>query len=380
MRSRKVFRHLLSTWIFVGLFVGTSHADELELHWSRDEVQWAQPVTLEITARNPVQRALEGGITISFSSEVLVLDQSPGSRVYFQGSRIMRVGHDSTIRSRDVMVETWFRYWLPNFRQKAWVTFFPVRSGLLTVKTRAAWIRSHSMRSVINVPRRSGCKDQQGYPAVCRSVLVHESPDTLESLREALGERLAWDRSTFKNLQRLLLQPTDRRALAYFGIELDAASRRYLEQYTPVLREKLRNPKVRDHPKLLHYLLRLAKNPYDRSVLVFLGVETTSSEPEDPREAHISEVKSYLSNLQGGTNLLSLIAAEGDVQFAWSEDPEIILLEYQGRKHAFRRSADVIIQMIEELVRIKPQSRYIHRKEEVSGYSYLEVLKILRKE
>ncbi len=384
MTSGKIIHNLLPASILLGLamgvFVDPASADEVELRWSRDEIRWAEPVTLEITARNPVERPLEGGITISFSSQVLVLDQSPGSQVYFQGSRIMKVGHESTMRSRDVMVETWFRYWLPNFRRTAWVTFFPVRSGLLTVKTRVAWIRSHSMRSVINAPRRSGCIDQQGYPAICRSVFVYESPDALESLREALGERLAWDRPTFENLQRLLLQPTDRRALAHFGIELEASSRRFLEKYTPVLRERFRNPEIRNHPKLLHFLLRLAKNPYDRDVHVFLGFETAELEPEDPKETHISEVESYLSNLQGGTNLLSLIAAEGDMQFGWSQDPGVIFLEYQGHTYSFGRGPDVVVRMIAALIRIKPHSKYIHKKEEVSGYSYLEVLKILRKE
>jgi hypothetical protein len=372
-------RGLLLLVLSVYLAASPAAADELELRWSNDEIRWAQPVTLEVTARNPTGLTVEGGITISFSSQVLVLDQSPGSRVYFPGSELMRAGHDRTIRSRDVMVETWYSRWPPRAQAKAWVTFFPVRSGLLTVKTRAAWIRSIVRRSVTNAPRYSDCTDQQGYPTICRYVRVHESPATLEALREAVGGRLAWDSRTFSYLQLLLLRPTDERALAYFGIELDANARRYLEQYVPVLRSKLREPRLRDHPKLLHYLLRVVRNPLDSEALIFLGFEDKSPpEPEDPRQAQINEVKNYLSDLQGGTNLLSLIAAEGDVSFGYSRDPRTIVLEHGGRRYSFRRGSDVVVRMIEGLMKIKPGSKYIYQKEEVSGYSYREVLKILR--
>ena len=356
-------------------------AAELELRWSRDEIRWAQPVTLEVTARNPTGLKAEGGITVSFSSQVLVLDQSPGSRVYFPGSEIMRAGHDRTIRSRDLMVETWFRHWSPDAPAKIWVTFFPVRSGLLTVKTRAAWIRSVAERRVTNTPRHSECSDQQGYPTICRFVRVHESPATLEALREAVGRHLAWDARTFSYLQLLVLRPTDQRALAYFGIELNNTSRRYLERYVPALRRRLRDPHLRDHPKLLHYLLRVIRDPLDGEALAFLGFERKRlPEPEDPRQVQINEVKSYLSDLQGGTNLLSLIVAEGDVSFEYSRDPQKIVLKHRGRRYSFQRGPDVVARMIEGLMEIKPWSRYIHRKEEVSGYSYREVLEILRKE
>ena len=373
-------RRLLLSFL-AGLAAWPVTADDLELRWSRDEIRWAQPVTLEITARNPTGRTVEGGITISFSSQVLVLDQSQGSQVYFPGSRIMRAGHERTMRSRDVMVETWYSRWPPRATAKAWVTFFPVRSGMLTVKTRTAWIRSIARRSVTNAPQRSSCIDQQGYPAICRYVKVHESSATLEALREAIGGRLAWDQKTFSYLQRLLLQPTDRRALAYFGIELDASSLRYLEQYVPVLRRKLREPRLRDHPKLLHYLLRVVRNPLDGEALEFLDFNKDSPpESEDPGQTQINESKSYLADLQGGTNLLSLIAAEGDVNFVYSENSWRITLEHQGRRYSFWRGPDVVIRMIERLMEIKPSSRYIHQKEEVSGYSYREVLEILRKE
>lgn len=383
---RRCPRHLATrTQLLLALLVHLSAwpvaADELELHWSHGVIHSAQPVTLEVTARNPTDLTSEGSIIFSFSSPVLVLDQSPEAQVRLPGSRIGRMGSRRTISSREVMVETRYRYWQPGARRTVWVTFFPLRSGQLTVKTRTVWIRSLSRRTEVNTPQRSGCSDQQGYPVICRHVWVHESPDTLEALREAVGDRLEWDRKTFEQLQQLILRPTDRRALAYFGIELDDTGRRYLEQYVPVLRRTLRDPHLRDHPKLLHYLLRIVRNPLDGEALAFLGFDNKKPpEPEDPRRAQINEVKSYLSDLQGGTNLLSLITAEGDVSFGYSRDPRTIVLEHGGRRYGFQRGPDVVIRMIEGLMQIKPRSKYIYRKEEVSGYSYREVLRILRKE
>ncbi|MDY7091458.1 MAG: hypothetical protein SX243_00650 [Acidobacteriota bacterium] len=279
------------------------------------------------------------------------------------------------------MVETWYPNWAPGTRATVWVTFFPVRSGLLTVKTRAAWIRSVTQRRVTNSPQNSGCVDQQGYPSICRHVRVYESPATLEDLREALGGRLAWDTQTFSHLQTLLLQPTDDRALAYFGIQLDATTRHYLERYEPLLRRKLRDPRIRDHPQLLPYLLRVIRNPLDGEALRFLGFESDRpGTPEDLREEHINQVKSYLSDQQGGVNLLSLIAAEKDVTFGSAGDPRAIVLEYGGGRYSFWRGPDIVARIIEALMQIKPHSKYIDRKEEVSGSSYSEVLRSLRKQ
>lgn len=340
-----------------------------------------EPVTLEIEVSNPTVRTVQGGITVSFSDPILVFDQSPGSRVYFPGSEIFRAGHEVTMRSRDVMVETWIGNWPSGESRTAWITFFPVRTGMLTVKTRAAWIRSLDARDVVSLPDRSTCRDQQDYPVRCRFVHVSESLPALAALREALGHRLASDPLTFESLQRLLLRPTDAQALAHFGIRLDARSRRVLETYAPLLRSRLREPDVRNHPRLLALIARLVQDPSDPEALEELGLlDDEVGATVDPHKARIAEIKSYLSEQQGGDNLLSLIAAEGDVHFGYSESSDLIVLGHEGRSYSFPRGPAVVARMIETLIRIKPESKYVHRKEEVSGYSYLEVLRILKKE
>ncbi len=371
-------KRILLLLIFSGWTGAASADDNLTVRWSRDVVRWGEPVTLEVTSQNQLRRNVQGGITISFSSNVIVTSQDPEARIFYENSSIFGVGHRRTIRSREIMVENWYGNWPAYSRRSLRLTFFPLKTGVMTVKIRTAMIRSLARRDVVNYPGYSACRDQQGYPAECHKILVEESQSFLDNLRRIINTEAARDPVFLRNLQALIRDPHDERALRYFGIDSVIDSKEYLDGYLAAVAKRIKDPSIRDSPYLMTYLKRLINDPLDETALRFFKL-LKETEPLDPCEAHIDSVKSYLSDQQAGTNLLSLLTAERDIHFGCPKDDLLIILVYQGQTYHFQKRPGVVLEIIERIMRIKPHSKFIRQADEVSGYSYKQLRKILRR-
>jgi hypothetical protein len=339
-------------------------------------VRWGEPVTLEVTSENHLGRWVQGGITLSFSANVVVTSHNPETRIYYENSVVYKTGHRQTILSREIMVENWYKSWGPSTRRTLRLTFFPLKTGVMTVKIRTAMIRSLEHRDVVNYPVRSTCQDQQGYPVECHKILIEESENLLVNLRRIINTEVADDPVFLEHLQALIRDPHDKRAQSYFGIESIVDSRQYLNDYLEALAQRIDDPSIRDSPYLMTYLRRLINNPMDEQALRFFKL-LKESEPIDLREAYVDECKSYLGDQQAGPNLLSLLAAEGDIDFGYAQDSTWIVLTYQGRTHEFKKRPEVVLELIEWIMKVKPHSKFIHEKDEISGYSYKQLRKIL---
>ncbi len=355
-------------------------ADEnLRVRWSKGTVRWGEPITLEVTSRNLSYFHVDGGITVSFSSNVIVVRQDPEATIHYENSEVFKVGHREKIRTRDIMVENWYWNWPSRMVKTMRLTFFPIRTGVLRVKVRAAFIRSLHRRDVINHPTASVCRDQQGYPALCYNIFVEESPNLLDNLRRIVNSELANDPAFLRNLQTLINNPYNREALSYFGIASFKDSPQYLESALKAFAARVHDPSIRNSPHLMTYLRRLINNPTDIEALRFFKLYREES-PSDPREEYIDQCKTYLLEQQGGVNLLSLIAAEGDISFGYSPDDRWIEIIYDSQRYRFPRRPGVVLKMVERIMRLKPRSRYINRKEEINGFSYSELRNILLRE
>ena len=137
--------------------------------------------------------------------------------------------------------------------------------------------------------------------------------------------------------------------------------------------DRLRDPDIRQSPELGHYLRALLRDPLDRDALRFFKL-LRPAPPEDPVGRHADESRDYLSLLRGGGNLLSLITAEGDITFGYTTDPRRIVLEHRGKRYTFLKGPSIVRDIVEAILRIKPESLFIDEKEPVSGTSYDDLL------
>ncbi len=376
-RFRRRRAGALLIWI-APLMLGTSAgADNLRVAWSKETVRWGEPTTLEVSSRNLNGFEVAGGITVSFSSNVIVVRQDSEATLYYENSRVFKVGHRELVRTREIMVENWYKTWPAYAWRTMRLTFFPIKTGVLRVKVRTAQIRSLHPRDVVNYPPASSCKDQQGYSARCFNIFVVESPNLLANLRRIVNTEVAEDPAFLRNLHALIRDPTDPQALEHFGIPRGMNSRGYLKSALGALRDRMRDPSIRNSPELMANLRKLINDPSDVDALRFFRLYQ-EPKPVDPRQVYVDRCKAYLDAQQAGSNLLSLMAAEGDISFGYTTDDRIVIV-YRGRSYPFRKRPGVVLEMIEKIMALKPHSEYINKKEEVNCYSYSELRRTLLK-
>lgn len=339
-----------------------------------DSVIWGEPVTLEVAAESPLAVARQGGITVSFSAPVLVLEASAETAIYYPGDAVFAAGHRRTLRAREVMAESWYTPWPPGAARVLRLRFVPLATGVLRLRARAAIIRSLATREVLNQPAFSACSDQQGYPAHCVHLFVEPAAPVLERMRAELAAAVAADPTTLRRLHAALAAAADPSSRppggtrALLGADLGAAFQAFAE--------RLADPEIRDSPELGDHLRRLLADPLDREALRFFKLlhQTPLADPADRR---LAAARSYLAALRGGGNLLSLIAAEADIALGDSTDPQSIVLEHQGRPTRFAKGPAIVRDIVEWIIAVKPHSPYVERKEAISGTSYRDLLQAL---
>jgi len=99
----------------------------LSVDFSKTHVKWGEPVVLKIQVTNPVDKTIQGGITISFSGNLIVTEHDSEGKVYWEGSQFYYKsgnGHECCIDSQDIVVENWYKQWHPYETKTMTVTFF----------------------------------------------------------------------------------------------------------------------------------------------------------------------------------------------------------------------------------------------------------------
>jgi len=357
---------------------------DLSVNFSNTHVKWGEPVVLEIEVSNPVNKTIQGGITVSFSGNLIVTDHDYEGKVYWEGSEFHYKsgrGHKCCIYNQDIVVENWYKRWRPYETKTMKVTFFTLRTGILKTYIRAAFIKRFKPSRVINIPKTSSTQDQQYYPVIVKHISVSQSDDFIRNFQLLVDTPLLGDSSEFRNnLQRLINNPKDSQALKYFGIQNIKDSPDYLTQ----LQKLIKNRSIANSPKFMYYLKRLINNPLDEEALRFFKIKVVKDKPSQQapsqkRQDQAKKVAIDLLNQQaGGTVLVQLIEAEGDITFVPSRSNGIVLSRY-GQSHKFDKNSGNLVLDIARTIKnkIKPDSQYINQPEPFSGKSYTQLISTL---
>ena len=342
--------------------------EEFNIKLDKTHVKWGEVFTLEIEARNPLNRTVQGGITVSFSSNLIVTDKDRQSKIYYEGSRVFKKGHICCATTKDIMVENWYKRWPARTKRKMRLKLFVVKTGQLKIYARAAFIKSIRRKQVINFPKKASVSDQQNYPVYVKHVLVKESPDFLRNFQLMINNSEAINSpEILNNIQRLVNNPRDKAALRFFGIEDVKNSPDYLVQ----LKKLIKNPKIVNSPHFMRYLKRVINNPADKEALKFFGVELVKERKKPVRtEKARKEAIGFIENQRGGENLIALIEAEGDIFFVEPSDKNTIQLDYYGNYYPFDKNSHIVSEIAKTIVRIKPNSEYVDKVDPMTNTSY----------
>jgi len=164
----KVFLFVLLSFYFVNVL---GIETDLRVNLDKTEVKSGQAFTLELTVINPLDKTVQGGITVSFSSKVEVVENDKESHLYKIGSKVYCVGHIHCIEpTKEMMVENWYNDWRAGEEKTMNLTLKATETGTLKIYARAAFIENLKKKQVINIPL--DVTDLQGYPAHVRYVSV----------------------------------------------------------------------------------------------------------------------------------------------------------------------------------------------------------------
>lgn len=347
---------------------------DLKVNLNKTDVKWGEIFTLEIKATNPLGRTVQGGITVSFSSNLIVSDKDRESTIYYEGSRVFKKGHICCATTKDIMVENWYRYWGPNTTKTMRLKLFVLKTGTLKIYARAAFIKSARRKQIVNLPEYSAVSDQQNYPVEVKHVVIKESPDFLRNFQLIINNsELIESPEILNHIQRLINNPRDEKALRFFGIEDVKDSPDYLVQF----KKLIKNSKIVNSPRFLDYLKRLINNPKDKEALKFFGVEELLTEKKKPARTAKArkEAVDFISNQRGGENLIALIEAEGDIYFVEPSSPNTIQMDYYGNYYEFDKNSKIVSEIAKTIVRLKPNSDYVDKPEPMTGTSYRQLIR-----
>lgn len=360
--------------VLLALAPSFSRAENLSLRVQPETAVWGEPITLEVAVLSPLSETRQGGITVSFSAPILVLEADDSTSLYYPGDPLFLSGHQKTMPAREVMTEAWYRPWPAGDRKLLGITFVPLSTGVLKIRARAAWILSLREHTVLNLPKTSSCLDQQGYPATCLNLFVERAAPALERLRAALEAAIHDEPSNLRQIHHLIAVAATQGG-AHHLPDNGSLPREISAAYGTFL-DRLNDPEIRTSPKLSEHLRTLLSDPLDRDALKFFKL-LRPAPPDDPIERYQAQCKSYLASLRGGGNLISLIEAEEDVSFGFTTDPQRVILEHQGRRHAFFKGPSIVREMVEARIHMLPESKYQDEEEPVSGTSYRGLLEVL---
>jgi hypothetical protein len=376
-----------SMLVLCGLAIGSiGRADNFDVDIDKSVALWGEPVRVTVSARNPVtgRRWVQGGITVSFSDNVILAGMDSEAKVHHPPSVIMKNPHPTKMRARDIMIENWYRHWPANEYRRMSFRFFPIKTGTLTLRLRAAYIQcvSCTPAKVVNLPAHSRYIDQQDYPVEVSRILVEPSSGTGRwlQLQKLVGESPKLQSYFVKYLQNLLDHPTDRDAWRFLGVNNPV-------NYMDNLQRVVSNRQLIDSPDFLRHLQALVSDPTDPAATRFFGIPATSSPPIHPPAPTRTpdtvgmarlEAERFLHQQQAGPNLVQLLAAEGDIRYMTPAHSNSIALVYGEHYKEFTKGDHTVYQIAEWVLQVKPDTRYRYEKEPIADASYEDLLRVLR--
>lgn len=158
---------MYSSIVFSDTDLIVNSEDNLNLSINKTEVKQGESFSLEVEVINPLNKTVQGGITVSFSADVEVKEnediKSGQTKIYPKGAKVYGAGHKCCITTENLMVEKWYKKWPANTKQKMNLEFSVVQNmDSLKIYARAAFIENLKKRKVINIPKDF---DQQKYLA-----------------------------------------------------------------------------------------------------------------------------------------------------------------------------------------------------------------------
>ncbi|MCI5189309.1 MAG: hypothetical protein D3905_05830 [Candidatus Electrothrix sp. AS4_5] len=377
--SKKILFFLITITVLLSAHTAYS----LSVGLNKTNVKWGEPVTVRVVVKNPHNKTIPGGITVSFSGNLIVTDHDAEGKLYWEGNKFQYrsgMGHACCIKNKNIVVENWYQKWKAYEKKTMTVSFFPLRTGVLEIYTRAAFIQKNNPSLVLNIPEKSPVHDQQNYPVQVKHLAVAQSNNFIRTFQAIIDNSAVGDSSSFRNsLQRLINNPQDTEALNFFGIQGIKNSPDYLVH----LQSLIKNPRIAHSPDLMYYLERLINDPMDRSALSFFNIEVVKdiSPPQKnyAEELHKAAIN-FLYQQTGGSTLVQLIEAEQDIRFT-THNSKYLGIGRQGRQYVFnKQDTDIVLTIARKIKEtIKPSSPYIYQPEAFSSASYTQLINTLSK-
>jgi len=172
------------------------------------------------------------------------------------------------------------------------------------------------------------------------------------------------------NFRKLINNPRDRKALAFFGIsDVENISTQLMRLKTLFIAQTYLNPEdfvLGDED--LKYIHRLLISP--KSVA---SPKTFWQKRLEKARAYAEE---FIQKQQAGPNLAHLIMLEKDI-FYLPSSPKFVTLYYNGGYYHFGKSDSAVLEMARTIKRIKPHSKYINNADPTAG-SYNKLIEALR--
>jgi len=377
---KSVYKKMCTLFLLCTLFlIPVAQADELTININKPSViKWGEVITMQIEAKNPMYKTVQGGITVSFSSRVMIIKKDSQSTVYLENSKarykISENKDKCCIYTKDLMVENWYKWWPSKKKFTMTIEFIPIQTGVLKINARVAFLYRDSNRKkcVKYIPEYSSYTDQQRYPVNVRRVSVEGSQDFLKNFELLTNFNDIFSSKEFsENIQALIDDPHNKAALRYFGITSNYAQ---ASQYIYKLKQTIENkPHIRHSPKFLVNLKRLINNPTDAKALEFFGItikDNKQSFSERRRSRAAKDAEAYITSLPGGFSLISLIHSEGDITFVHSYSKRSIVFKYKGKEYFFPKNNSIVYNIARKIPDIKPHSKYISEIDPFSKSSY----------
>ncbi|MEK8018777.1 MAG: LysM peptidoglycan-binding domain-containing protein [Candidatus Parabeggiatoa sp.] len=201
------------------------------------------------------------------------------------------------------------------------------------------------------------------------NVLVNH-PEIQRLIRKLKKRRIIKHRNFLRNFRRIIKNPKNRIALAFFGIhDAKKISTQLMRLKAFFIAQTNLNPEKfifdDDFLKYIHRWLIAPKS-----------VTPPKSFWDKRLENAKAKAERFLQEQQAGYNIVHLILLEKDI-FYLPSDSNLIRLYYNGKYYEFRKNKSIVLNIAKTIKRIKPKSKYITGKDPTAG-SYNKLIRILR--
>ncbi|KPA19184.1 Prolipoprotein diacylglyceryl transferase [Candidatus Magnetomorum sp. HK-1] len=321
-------------------------------------VKWGKTLTLEIEATNPGDKQLTGLITVSFNSKVIVIPKKH-LKLFPKGSSYYN-SKNQLIQVKSQVAKRQFNKWLPQANKKIIIKCIPIQTGLLRIFVRAAFVPENtSENKQWNLPDYSTTKDQLGYPVkVCR-IFVDESPDFFRNFLFLSKYEHTMKSDELKLMfNKLLDNPDDISTLVYFGFITPKYAKKSIRDLSNMI---VNSPQIRQSSDLIkntRLFIKDPKNSQARKFFNLIPIEQLSEQKNSINLSYKEIAKGYIMSFKCGNDLIQMIESDGDIFFESSGDTDSIAIRYQNQIHTFKKTSNIVYDIVMQLVRIKPNSQY----------------------